>query len=99
MTFSTARDLNIICIDPSLRSTGVFICEKGNAGRIQSRKKTSGKRCSECTSNTLRKKPKKKYDLCVIEGYSMGSRGSAATVLPEIGGISVPCFIANGTGY
>ena len=34
--------------------------------------------------------------MCIIEGYSMGSRSSAVTVAAEIGGIIRACFSAYG---
>ena len=97
MTFSTARDLNIICIDPSLRSTGVFICEKGECRAYSIQKKDERKTMLGMYIKHFAKEAKKKYDLCVIEGYSMGSRGSAVTSQAEVGGIIRACFIANGT--
>jgi len=94
MTFSTARDLNIICIDPSLRSTGVFICEKGECRAYSIQKKDERKIMLGMYIKHFAKEAKKKYDLCVIEGYSMGSRGSAVTVQGEVGGIIRACFSA-----
>lgn len=97
MTFSTARDLNIICIDPSLRSTGVFICEKGECRAYSIRRKEDRLFVLGKYVRHFANEAKKRYDLCIIEDYTLGPRETSTTVSAEVGGIIRACFSANGT--
>lgn len=93
MLFLRPDKLNIISIDASSRSTGVCICRQGKITTEAIRRKEKGvyllayylRFFATMAKNT-------KWDLCIIEGYSMGSRGSAVTSQAEIGGIIRACF-------
>jgi hypothetical protein len=97
MTFSTVRDLNIISIDPSLRSTGVFTCVSGKCAAYSLRYKEDRLELLGKYVRHFIAEAKKRYDLCIIEGYSMGSRSSSVTVQAEVGGIVRAFFSAVGT--
>lgn len=97
MTFATARDLRIISIDPSLRSSGVFICDKGECRAYSIQRKEERLSVLGRYVRHFAKEANSKYDLCIIEGYSMGSHSSSVTVQAEAGGVIRACFAANGT--
>lgn len=80
--------MNIIGLDLSTSATG-WADSEGRCGLIKPSTKDVGRRLREIM-DLLRPpfKALKPVDLCVIEGYSMGSKGrnNAAFRLPELGG-------------
>jgi len=97
MTFATARDLRIISIDPSLRSTGVFVCEHGECRAYSIQRKEERIDLLGRYARHFATEAKTKYDLCIIEDYTLGARETSTTVSAEVGGIIRSCFSANGT--
>lgn len=97
MTFATARDLRIISIDPSLRSSGVFICDKGECRAYSIQRKEDRISVLGRYVRHFAKEANSKYDLCIIEDYTLGARETSTTVSAEVGGIIRACFAANGT--
>lgn len=95
MTFATARDLRIISIDPSLRSSGVFICEAGKCRAYSIQRKEERLDLLGWYARHFARIAKEGFDLCLIEGYSMGSHSSSVTVQAEVGGVIRACFSAN----
>lgn len=95
--FKTPDELNIIAIDPSLRSTGVFICRKGKCEAYTIARKEERLILLGVYAKHFAKLAKEtKWDLCLIEGYSFGSHSSAVTVAAEVGGIIRASFSAFG---
>lgn len=90
--------MNAIALDPSLRGFGVYSVRDGQESsevkRISSdigRMDTLGKLFSWLSRLSA---PEKGWGLCIVEGYSLGSKSSAVTVQAEVGGIARGWFSA-----
>jgi hypothetical protein len=95
--FKTPVELNIISIDPSLRSTGVFTCQEGKCKAYTfARKEERIALLGLFAKHFARVAKETKWDLCLIEGYSFGSHSSSVTVAAEVGGIIRASFSAFG---
>jgi hypothetical protein len=92
--FRTPQDINIISIDPSLRSTGVFTCRSGKCESYSIQRKTDRMQTLGYYIRRMNEIAKEGWDLLIIEGYSMGSRSSSVTVAAEVGGVIRACFAA-----
>lgn len=87
--------MNILAVDPSLRSTGMFFIEDGafNSDVIQ----LKGDRLEVMGKMLLRfANEAKGFDLLIIEDYAFGGKDRSVTVQAEIGGIIRACFAARG---
>jgi len=94
--FKTPENLNIISIDPSLRSTGVFMSRKGKCESYAIQKKSPRiETLGYFVRHFAQVAKQTKWDLCIVENYSLASRSSAVTIMAEIGGIIRACFAAN----
>jgi hypothetical protein len=90
-------ELNIVSIDPSLRSTGLFFCEEGKCRSETLAPKTDRLVTLGFYARYFVKLAKSKdWDLLLIENYSFGSKSNAVTVQAEVGGIIRACFAARG---
>lgn len=88
--------MNAIALDPSLRSFGTYAVRDGvetsEVKRIPAsvdRLDTLGRLLS-----WLSRLSAEPWDLCLVEGYSMGSIGQAITTMAEVGGIARGLFMA-----
>lgn len=89
------EELNIIVIDPSLRSSGVLTCKQGNINTFAIQRKDERLQVLGYFTKYFVKLVKEtSWDLCVIENYSFGSQSSSVSVQSEIGGIIRGCFAA-----
>jgi hypothetical protein len=88
--------VNIVSIDPSLRNTGIFtrIDGKFDADVFQPKSKDRVKALSELLLYFVNLP--KGFDLCLIEDYDPGAKGTQARVQGEVGGIIRACFQARG---
>ncbi len=88
--------MNIIALDPSLRSFGVY---SNRDGQVESkviqykgdRVETLGRLLSKFSHISALG-----WDLCAVEGYAMGAKGQGVTVMAEVGGIIRGLFAARG---
>ena len=90
---------NFVIVDPSLRSSGVFIHNGINTSHyaIQTPKKVDrleilGKYKKHFTELV----ESNNWDFLCVEDYSFGSHGNAVTTQAEVGGIIRGCFAAEG---
>lgn len=88
--------MRVISLDPSLRHFGVYINRDGETKSMViemegDRVKTLGRLLSRFSHISA-----EGWDLCIVEGYAMGARGNAGTVLAEVGGIVRGLFAARG---
>lgn len=86
------EDLNMIFIDPSLRSSGVFILRKGKVDTyaLQYPLKDFPDRLkvlAKYFTHFMKLNRETVFDLMVIEGYMPGSKGDQARVAGEVGGV------------
>ena len=89
------EELNIIVIDPSLRSSGVLTCKHGKIETFAIQRKEERLQVLGYYTKFFVKTVKEtQWDLCVIENYSFGSQSSSVSVQSEIGGIIRGCFAA-----
>ncbi len=91
----TLPRLNIIAIDPSLRSTGVFTVLDGKINSYvlnfkEDRMTVLGKYLKHFASEA------KDFDLLIIEDYSFGSQSRSVTIQAEVGGVIRSAFSARG---
>lgn len=88
--------MNVISLDPSLRSFGVYAVRDGiEFSEVKQIPKDFDhlETLGEILS-WLSRVSAKPWDLCLVEGYAMGATGSAVTVQAEIGGIVRGLFMA-----
>lgn len=91
--FKTPADLNIISIDPSMRSTGITYCINGKISTVCLKRKEERFQLIGWYIRyfaTLAKS--KKWDIMIVEGYSMMSNGRNHSYVIEIGAIIRACF-------
>lgn len=82
------EELNIICIDPSLRSTGVLLCKQGKITTYAiQRKEERIELLGWFLKHFVNLAKSEDWDLVVIENYSFGSHSRSITVQAELGGI------------
>ena len=83
-----STELNILCIDPSLRSTGVLKLKEGKITTyVIKRKEERVEALGWFLKHFAYVAKETTWDLVLIESYSFGSYSSAVTVQAEIGGI------------
>jgi hypothetical protein len=87
--------VNVLAIDPSLRFTGLFSMAEGKASTFVFSPKQRDRMAalSEILSYFITIS-RSAWDLCVIEDYMVGAKGSQAEVQGEVGGIIRACFMA-----
>lgn len=91
------EELNIIVIDPSLRSSGVLTCKQGKIETYSiQRKEERIKVLGYYTKFFVKLVKETSWDLCVIENYAFSKSSSATTIQAEVGGIIRGCFSALG---
>lgn len=85
--------MNIIAVDPSLRSTGVFFVKDGEVDAYVIRMKSPK---NEVLAFLLRHFLLKanEFDLLIIEDYAFSAKGEQASIQGEVGGIIRACFQA-----
>ena len=90
------EELNIIVIDPSLRSSGVLTCKHGKIETFAIQRKEERLQVLGYYTKFFVKTVKEtQWDLCVIENYAFNKKQSGSvTACAEIGGIIRGCFSA-----
>jgi len=94
------EDLNMIFVDPSLRSSGVFIVRKGKVDTyaLQYTLKDFPDRLlvlAKYAMHFMKLNRDTVFDLLVIEDYMPGSKGNQARVAGEVGGVIRAIFSAH----
>lgn len=87
--------LNIIAVDPSLRSTGAFTIKNGqvNSYVIQDKRDRLNVLGAMLKIFNLEAK---EFDLLIIEDYAFSRQSRSVTVQAELGGVIRSCFAARG---
>lgn len=85
--------MRVCALDPSLRSFGVYMNRDGvETSEVKRIPATESDRLDTLvrlgTWLSRLSSPDQQWDLCLVEGYSMGSNSSSVTVQAEIGGIA-----------
>lgn len=94
------EDLNLIFIDPSLRSSGVYILRKGKVDTyaLQYPLKDFPDRfkvLAKYAMHFMKLNRDTVFDLMVVEDYMPGSKGNQARVAGEVGGVIRSIFAAH----
>lgn len=93
--FKTPEELNIISIDPSSRSTGVFFCKQGKMNSYAFQRDYQRLDLLGVYAKHFVKEARETdWDLLLIENYTFGSTSKSVTTQAEIGGIIRSCFSA-----
>lgn len=85
--------MNIIAVDPSLRSTGVFFVKDGNVDAYVIRMKLEKNQVLAFLLRHFLLKANE-FDLLIIEEYAFSAKGAQASIQGEVGGIIRACFSA-----
>lgn len=95
---SARKNLNIIAIDPSMRSTGIFYFKQGiSTSEAYCRKQDRLELYGLYLKKFMGIAKETKWDLCIIEDYAFGKSGGSRSMsgLAEIGGIIRSVFSAH----
>lgn len=93
--FKTPAELNIISIDPSSRSTGVFFLKQGKMNSYAYQKKDDRLQLlGKYVKHFSKEARDTKWDLLIIENYAFSRTDRSVTTQAEIGGIIRSCFSA-----
>lgn len=94
--FRAPGELNIISIDPSMRSTGVVYCLKGKiTSYFLKRKESRLELLGYYVKYFARIAKITEWDLLIIEEYPYGAHSQAVTKMAELGGVIRSCFAAH----
>ena len=96
------ESLNILCIDPSLSCTGLFLCDMKRSDcfsmSIKQKKETTKEEQLSKIYSTFMSDLKNK-ELAVIENYAFGAQSRSVTTCAEVGGVIRLALYHNGIPY